>query len=85
VLRHDLTELEGLDFLAYPDGPIREAQELAAATFGADATWFLVNGTTVGIQASIPRSIYAVTTVQTVQATSLRFRHTQYAPLFLLR
>jgi len=53
VLRHDLTELEGLDFLAYPNGPIMEAQELAAQTFGAEATWFLVNGTTVGIQAAV--------------------------------
>ncbi|EIE20455.1 PLP-dependent transferase [Coccomyxa subellipsoidea C-169] len=52
-LRHDLTELPGLDYLSSPTGAIKEAQELAAAAFGADATWFLVNGTTVGIQAAV--------------------------------
>ena len=29
------------------------SQELAAGAFGADKTWFLVNGTTVGIHAAI--------------------------------
>lgn len=40
----------GLDYLASPTGAIAEAQARAAAAFGADQTWFLVNGTTVGIQ-----------------------------------
>jgi hypothetical protein len=43
----------GLDYLSSPTGPIKEAQALAARAFGADRTWFLVNGTTVGIQAAI--------------------------------
>jgi len=42
----------GLDYLTSPTGAIAEAQEKAAQTFGADQTWFLVNGSTVGIQAS---------------------------------
>ncbi|BDA50669.1 Arginine decarboxylase [Coccomyxa sp. Obi] len=50
---HDLTELPGLDYLSSPTGAIKEAQELAAAAFGSDATWFLVNGTTAGIHAAI--------------------------------
>lgn len=53
ALRFDLTELEGLDLLSYPDGPIREAQRLAAAAWGAAHTWFLVNGSTAGIQAAV--------------------------------
>ncbi|GAB4824084.1 hypothetical protein N2152v2_011130 [Parachlorella kessleri] len=53
ALRYDLTELDGLDFLASPTGVIQEAQQLAADTWGADATWFLVNGTTVGIHAAV--------------------------------
>lgn len=52
-LRFDLTELQGLDYLSYPDGPILEAQKLAAQCFGAEVTWFLVNGTTVGIHAAV--------------------------------
>ncbi|KAK9812987.1 hypothetical protein WJX72_006835 [[Myrmecia] bisecta] len=49
----DLTELAGLDYLASPTGCIAEAQDLAASAFGAQRTWFLVNGSTVGIQAAI--------------------------------
>ncbi|KAK9841621.1 hypothetical protein WJX74_008865 [Apatococcus lobatus] len=53
ALQHDMTELEGLDILSTPTGCIKAAQDLAAAAFGAEATWFLVNGSTVGIQAAI--------------------------------
>ncbi|MEM9770469.1 MAG: aminotransferase class V-fold PLP-dependent enzyme [Cyanobacteria bacterium P01_D01_bin.73] len=49
----DLTELEGLDNLAVPTEAIAEAQRLAAETFGADRSWFLVNGSTVGLQAAL--------------------------------
>ncbi|KAK3279166.1 hypothetical protein CYMTET_12940 [Cymbomonas tetramitiformis] len=51
-LDYDLTELSGLDFLGSPTGVIKNAQELAAEAFGAERTWFLVNGTTVGIHAA---------------------------------
>ncbi len=47
----DLTELPGLDDLHSPNGPIARAQELAAKIYGADRSFFLVNGTSVGIQA----------------------------------
>lgn len=47
----DLTELPGLDDLHNPHGPIARAQELAAKIYGADRSFFLVNGTSVGIQA----------------------------------
>ncbi|BAF58242.1 arginine/lysine/ornithine decarboxylases [Pelotomaculum thermopropionicum SI] len=49
----DLTELPGLDDLHSPRGPIARAQELAAQAYGADRTFFLVNGTTAGIHALI--------------------------------
>ena len=39
----------GLDYLSYPTGVIQEAQDLAAEAFGAEQTWFLVNGTTAGM------------------------------------
>jgi len=42
-----------LDSLYCPSGVIKEAQELAAKAFGADKTFFLVNGSTCGIQAAI--------------------------------
>ncbi|PYG89187.1 arginine decarboxylase [Ruminiclostridium sufflavum DSM 19573] len=53
ILRLDVTEVEGTDNLHYPEGIIKEAEELAAAAFGADRTFFLVNGSTCGIQAAI--------------------------------
>ena len=53
VFKADLPELPELDNLFAPEGVIEKAQELAAVTFGADQTWFLVNGSTCGIIASI--------------------------------
>ncbi|GAB4837629.1 hypothetical protein Ancab_002478 [Ancistrocladus abbreviatus] len=50
---HDLPELPELDNLFSPEGPIRDAQKQAAQLFGASETWFLVGGTTCGIQAAI--------------------------------
>jgi len=52
----DLTEIPMLDNLHFPDGVIREAQTLASKAFGAEYTFFLVNGSTSGIHAII-RSI----------------------------
>lgn len=48
VLPYDLTELPGLDDLHHAEGVILEAQELAAEWYGAEETFFLVNGSTVG-------------------------------------
>ena len=53
VFRADLPELAQLDNLFAPQGVIQEAQQLAAAVFGAEHTWFLVNGSTCGVQAAI--------------------------------
>jgi arginine/lysine/ornithine decarboxylase len=43
----------GLDILSTPSGPILAAQRLAAQAWGADSTWFLVNGSTGGIHAAV--------------------------------
>ncbi len=53
VFRADLPELPELDNLFAPQGVIQEAQQLAAAAFGAEHTWFLVNGSTCGVEAAI--------------------------------
>lgn len=47
----DLTEIPGLDDLHDPRDVIAEAQELAARAYGAARSFFLVNGTTVGVHA----------------------------------
>ncbi|MGB3403417.1 MAG: aminotransferase class I/II-fold pyridoxal phosphate-dependent enzyme [Microcoleaceae cyanobacterium] len=53
VFAADLPELPELDNLYQPYGVIQQAQTLAAEAFGAEQTWFLVNGSTVGIIAAI--------------------------------
>jgi arginine decarboxylase len=53
VFGWDLPELPGLDNLHAPDGAIESAQSLAASAFGAQQTWFLVNGSTAGVIAAI--------------------------------
>ncbi len=53
VFRMDLTETSLTDDLHAPSGPIKEAQELAAQLWGADRSYFLVNGSTCGNQAMI--------------------------------
>ncbi len=49
----DLTELDGTDNLMCPSGILKDAQERAAAVFGAKQTFFLLNGSTVGLETAI--------------------------------
>jgi arginine decarboxylase len=50
VLAIDLTQIRGLDDLLQPEGAIAEAQALAADAYGADNSFFLINGSTSGNQ-----------------------------------
>jgi arginine decarboxylase len=53
VMSIDYTEITGLDDLHQAEGVILEAQRLAADCFGAEETFFLVGGSTVGNLAMI--------------------------------
>lgn len=53
ALRMDVNGMEDLDFAGSPTGVIMEAQRLMASVFGAENAYFLVNGTTSGVQAMI--------------------------------
>lgn len=53
TLKMDLTCTIGLDNICNPRSAILEAENLAAKAYGADKAFFLVNGTTAGIQAMI--------------------------------
>jgi arginine decarboxylase len=44
----DISEVAGFDYLHSPSSALLAAQETAAGVFGADHTFFLVNGATVG-------------------------------------
>lgn len=49
----DITEVDPLDNLHYPEGVIKEAQELLAKTYKAKKAYFLVNGSSSGNMAAI--------------------------------
>lgn len=53
ALRQDLGLMYALDDLFQPEGPLKEAMELAADLYGAGRTFFSVNGTTACIEAMI--------------------------------
>lgn len=53
VLKMDLNGMEDLDFATNPTGVILEAEKLLAQAFGAETAFFLVNGTTSGVQTMI--------------------------------
>lgn len=49
--QYDLTELPGLDMLHAPEGVIADSQKTAAELFGAEETYYLINGASAGNQA----------------------------------
>lgn len=49
----DITEIDGFDNLHQTEGLIKQAQERAAQLYGAEETFFLVNGSTCGVLAAI--------------------------------
>jgi len=53
ALRMDVNGMEDLDFANNPAGVILEAQKLMADAYGAEDAYFLVNGTTSGVQTMI--------------------------------
>ncbi|MCF8010149.1 MAG: decarboxylase [Clostridiales bacterium] len=53
LLKMDFTEIPGLDDLHNPGGVIASAQKLTASLYGAKESYFLVNGTSCGLQALI--------------------------------
>ncbi|HEX2938683.1 MAG TPA: arginine decarboxylase, partial [Ruminiclostridium sp.] len=53
VLQMDVNGMDDLDYINSPTGVILEAEELFADAFGAQRAFFLVNGTTSGVQSMI--------------------------------
>ncbi len=52
-LKNDVNSMKPLDNLCHPISVIKESQELAADAFGADGSFFIVNGATGAVQAMI--------------------------------
>lgn len=49
----DITEIDGFDNLHHPEGILKDSMEWAAGVYGADHTYYLVNGSTCGILSAI--------------------------------
>ena len=49
----DITEVEGFDNLHHAQGILKQSIEKEARGYGADRTWYLINGSTCGILASV--------------------------------
>lgn len=49
----DITEIDGFDNLHHPEGILKESMARAAEIYGADKTYYLVNGSTCGILSAI--------------------------------
>lgn len=57
-LSFDITEIPEMDNLHYAEGIILKAQKRAAEVFGADESFFLVNGSTGGLISAILAAVY---------------------------
>lgn len=57
IARMDITEIDGFDDLHQPEDILKSAQERAARVFGADETFFLVNGSSAGILTAISAAV----------------------------
>ena len=53
VMSMDITEIEDFDNLHHAEGILKEEQQFAAELYGAENSFFLVNGSTAGILAAI--------------------------------
>ncbi len=49
----DITEIDGFDNLHHAEGILKDAMDEAAAVYGADRSWYLVNGSTCGILSAV--------------------------------
>ncbi len=55
----DITEIEGFDDLHQPEGILLELQRKAAELYGADESFYLVNGSTCGILSAVSAALPA--------------------------
>ena len=49
----DITEIDGFDNLHHAEGMLKDSMERAAAVYGADRTYYMVNGSTGGILSAV--------------------------------
>lgn len=55
----DITEIEGFDNLHYPEGILKKSMEWAAKVYGAERTYYLVNGSSAGVLSAISAAVHS--------------------------
>lgn len=54
----DITEIDGFDNLHHPEGILKNSMDWAAGIYGADRTYYLINGSSCGILSAICGTIF---------------------------
>lgn len=57
LLKIDITEIDGFDNLHQPEGILDDLQKRAAMLYGAEETFYLVNGSTCGILSAVSAAL----------------------------
>lgn len=78
AFRCDITEIDGFDNLHDEDGIILQAEERANSLYGADKTYFLVNGSTSGVLSAVSSAVHKGGTVLAARASHKSFYHAAY-------
>ena len=78
AFRCDITEIDGYDNLHDESGIILEAEERANKLYGADKTYFLVNGSTSGVLAAVSAAVSKNGNILAARGSHKSFYHAAY-------
>jgi arginine/lysine/ornithine decarboxylase len=78
AFRCDITEIDGFDNLHAAEGVILEAQNRANRLYGADETFFLVNGSTAGVLSAVSAAVNEYGTILAARGSHKSFYHAAY-------
>ncbi len=78
AFRCDITEIDDFDNLHDADGIIMEAQQRANELYGAEETFFLVNGSTSGVLSALSAVVGENQTVLAARGSHKSFYHAAY-------
>lgn len=78
ALSIDITEIDGFDNLHHPEGLLKTGMEKAARLYHADASYFLINGSTCGILSAISAATHSGDTILMARNSHKSAYHAAY-------
>ncbi len=78
AFRCDITEIDGFDNLHDEKGILLDAEKRAAALYGADETFFLINGSTGGILSAVSAAVPDGGSILAARGSHKSFYHAAY-------